>query len=82
MRLTDMPAGRLAPRGLNVLFQVRLGLVGLRVPVSLGDCVISRRTIMNNAGHTPQQIKTFDEFSHSRRRLLGSTGFTGWQTSH
>ena len=50
LRPAGMPAGRLAPRGLNVLFQVRLGLVGLRVPVSLGNCAISRRTIMNNAG--------------------------------
>jgi len=42
-------AGDLAPRGLNVLFQVRLGLSGLRAPVSLGDCTISQRTAMNNA---------------------------------
>jgi hypothetical protein len=49
MRLNGTPAGRLAPRGLNVLLQVRLGPVGLRVPVSLGDCAISRRTVMNNA---------------------------------
>jgi hypothetical protein len=50
MRLGGMPAGRLAPRGLNILFQVCLGLSGLRVPVSLGDCAISRRTVMNYAG--------------------------------
>jgi hypothetical protein len=59
MRLSGMSAGRLAPRGLNVLTTrcirqsngspVRLGLVGLRVPVSLGDCAISRRTVMNHA---------------------------------
>jgi hypothetical protein len=58
-----MPAGGLAPRGLNVLFQVRLGREGLHAPVSLGDSTISsldwardpeqvegRRTVMNNAG--------------------------------
>jgi hypothetical protein len=49
MRLCCMPAGRLAPRGSNVLLQVRLGRLGLRVPVSRGDCAISRRTVMNNA---------------------------------
>jgi hypothetical protein len=43
-------AGRLAPRTLNILFQVCLGSSGLRVPVSLCDCAISRRTVMNNAG--------------------------------
>jgi hypothetical protein len=50
MRLSGMPAGGLAPRDLNVLFQVRLGLSGLRAPISLGDSTISRRTVMNNAG--------------------------------
>jgi hypothetical protein len=50
MRLCGMPAGGLAPRDLNVLFQVRIGLSGLHAPVSPGDSVISRRTIMNNAG--------------------------------
>jgi hypothetical protein len=62
MRLTGMPAGGLAPRGLDVLFQVRLGLSGLRTPVSRGDFSISsldwardpeqvegRRTVMNDA---------------------------------
>jgi hypothetical protein len=43
-------AGGLAPRGLAILFQVCLGLSGLRAPVSLGDFVISRRTAMNNVG--------------------------------
>ena len=43
-------AGGLAPRGLNVLFQVRLGLVGLHAPVSLGISAVSSRTVMNNAG--------------------------------
>ena len=35
MRLTDMPAGGLALHDLNVLLQGRLGLSGLRAPVSL-----------------------------------------------
>ena len=34
-------AGRLALRGLDVLFQVRLALSGLRVPVSLGVWAVS-----------------------------------------
>jgi len=46
MRLTGMPAGGLAPRSLNVLFQVRLGPSGLHAPVSPGDFAISRRTVM------------------------------------
>ena len=41
MRLWGMLAGRLAPHGLNVLFQVRLRRKGLRVPVSLGVSVVS-----------------------------------------
>jgi hypothetical protein len=41
VRLTGMLAGGLAPRGFDVLFQVRLGLSGLRAPVSLGDFAIS-----------------------------------------
>jgi len=49
MRTTYMPAGGLTPRGLDVLFQVRLGLSELHAPVSLGDCAISQRTDMNNA---------------------------------
>jgi hypothetical protein len=43
-------AGGLAPRGLNVLFQVRLGLSVLHAPISRGDFAISRRTVMNTAG--------------------------------
>jgi hypothetical protein len=50
MRVSGMPADRLAARDLDVLFQVRLGLSHLRVPVSLGDSAISSRTVMNNAG--------------------------------
>jgi hypothetical protein len=50
MRLAGMLASGLAPRGLDVLFQVRLGLSGLHALVSHGDCTISRRTAMNNAG--------------------------------
>jgi len=50
MRFCGMLAGGLALRGLNVLFQVRLGLSGLHAPVSRGDFAISRRTVMNNAG--------------------------------
>jgi hypothetical protein len=62
MRLSGMPAGGLAPRGVNVLFQVRLRPSGLRAPVSQRDCAISSldwardpeqvegsRTVMNNA---------------------------------
>jgi len=30
--------------------RVRIGVSRLRVPVSLRDCAISRRTVMNNAG--------------------------------
>jgi len=43
-------AGRLAPRDLDVLSQVRLTLLGLRVPVSPGVWAVSSRTVMNNAG--------------------------------
>jgi hypothetical protein len=50
MRSCGMPAGGLASPDLDVLFQVRLGLSGLHAPVSLGECAISRRTVMNNAG--------------------------------
>ena len=42
--------GGLAPRGLNVLFQVRFSLSGLRAPVSLGVLSVSSRTLMNHAG--------------------------------
>ena len=50
MRLRGMLAGGLAPRGLNVLFQVRLRRKGLRVPVSRGVLAVSSRTVMNNVG--------------------------------
>ena len=43
-------ASRLAPRGLNVLVQVRLRLSGLRVPVSRDVLAVSSRTVMNNVG--------------------------------
>jgi len=36
-----MLADRLAPQGLNILFQVCLGLSGLRVPVSRGVLAVS-----------------------------------------
>jgi hypothetical protein len=45
-----MPAGGLAPRDLDVLFQVRLGLSGLHAPVSRGVLAVSSRTVMNNVG--------------------------------
>jgi len=43
-------AGGLTPRDLDVLFQVRLGLSGLRAPVSPGVLAVSLRTVMNNVG--------------------------------
>ncbi|NGZ61021.1 MAG: hypothetical protein CV081_11035 [Nitrospira sp. LK265] len=43
-------AGRLAARSVDILFQVCLPSSRLRVPVSLGDSAISRRTVMNNVG--------------------------------
>ena len=43
-------AGRLAPCDLNILFQVCLGLSGLRVPVSHGVLTVSSRIVMNNVG--------------------------------
>ena len=46
-------AGGHAPRDLDVLFQVRLGLSGLRTPVSHGVLAISLRTVMNNVGFEP-----------------------------
>jgi hypothetical protein len=42
--------GGLAPRGLDALFQVRLGLSALRAPVSHGVSAVSSRTVMNNVG--------------------------------
>ena len=44
------PVGGLAPRDLDVLFQVRLGLSGLHSPVSPGVLAVSLRTVMNNVG--------------------------------
>jgi hypothetical protein len=44
------PAGRLALRGLDILYQVCLGLSGIRVPVSPGVLAVSSRTVMNDAG--------------------------------
>ena len=44
------PAGGLAPRNLDILFQVCLGLSGLHAPVSPGVSAVSSRTVMNNAG--------------------------------
>lgn len=43
-------AGGLAPRNLNILFQVCLGFSVLRTPVSPGVLAVSLRTVMNNAG--------------------------------
>ena len=50
MRVGCMPAGGLAARDLDVLFQARLGRERLRVPVSSGDSAISSRTVMNIMG--------------------------------
>jgi hypothetical protein len=44
-------AGSPLGRSVNILFQVCLPPSWLRAPVSLGDCAISRRTVMNNAGY-------------------------------
>ena len=44
------PAGRLAPRDLDVLFQARLGLSELHVPVSRRVLSVSSRTVMNDVG--------------------------------
>ena len=49
-RFHGMPAGGLAARSINVLFLGRLPLSRLHAPVSLGDFVISRRTVTNNVG--------------------------------
>jgi hypothetical protein len=43
-------AGGLAPRPVNVLFQVRFRLSGLRAPVSQSIFTVSLRSFMNNAG--------------------------------
>ena len=63
MRLGGMLAGRLAARGLNVLFQVRLSRKRLRVGVPIavlhamgptpGVLAVSSRTVMNNVGYRP-----------------------------
>jgi len=45
-------AGWLAAQSVNIRFQVCLSPSWLRAPVSLGDCAISPRTFMNNAGWT------------------------------
>jgi len=50
MQSFRIQAGGLAPRDLDVLVQVRLGLSGLRAPVSRGVLAVSSRTVMNNAG--------------------------------
>ncbi len=50
LRYSRIQAGRLAPRGLNVLFQVRVSPSGLRVPVSLGVLAVSSRTVTINVG--------------------------------
>jgi len=49
-RWPGVQAGGLAVRSVNILFQVCLPPSRLRAPVSRGDCAISRRTVMNNAG--------------------------------
>jgi hypothetical protein len=46
----SVQAGGLATRSVNILFQVCLLPSRLRAPVSLGDCAISRRAVINNAG--------------------------------
>lgn len=40
-------AGGLVARSVDILFQVCLPSARLRAPVSLGDCAISRRTVVN-----------------------------------
>jgi hypothetical protein len=46
----NLTAGMLAAQSLDLLFQVRLGPSRLCLPVSPGDCAISPRIVMNNAG--------------------------------
>jgi hypothetical protein len=48
--LSGVQAGGLAARSVNILFQVCLHPSRLRAPVSRGDCAISPRTVINNAG--------------------------------
>ena len=50
LRVSGSQAGGLATRSVNVLFQGRLPPLRFRAPVSRPDCVISQRTLMNNAG--------------------------------
>jgi len=50
MRLRGMPTDGLAPRGLDILSQVCLGLSGLHASVSLGVSSVSSRTFVKNAG--------------------------------
>ena len=57
IRCYDEPsAGRLAPSQPRHTVQVCLGFSGLRVPVSLRDCAISPRTVMNNASYAGIRI--------------------------
>ena len=49
MLIVYILAGGLAPPDLNVLLRVRLGLSGLRAPVSLGVSTVSSRVPMNHA---------------------------------
>ncbi|CAE6755755.1 hypothetical protein NSPZN2_30395 [Nitrospira defluvii] len=58
MRLSGMPADGLAPRSLNIPFQVCLGLSGLRAPVSRGVSSVSSRTLKNNVGYAGWYRKT------------------------
>ena len=55
-------AGGLAPRGLNILFQVCLGLSGLHAPVSLGVLAVSSRSAMNNVGKRHDLLHRFEGF--------------------
>jgi hypothetical protein len=51
----------------NVLFQVCLPPSRLHAPVSLGDCAISRRTVMNNVGLAHAQEVTASLATGARR---------------
>ena len=50
MQDSRIQAGGLAPRDLDVLLRVRLGLSGFRAPVSHGVWAVSSRTVTNNVG--------------------------------
>jgi hypothetical protein len=66
------PAGRLAPRDLNILFQVCFGLSGLRMPVSRGVLTVSSRTVMNNVGWIMRgSFSTRDIVLTTRERVRG-----------